>query len=97
MFVKGREGIYEEALLKVTQIAETEVNSPPTGLCPEAGMLGTRGATHLLSALPALVDASADQAGSVYCPESITAMRPQGLCCCTAGGVSTAVLTWPVI
>ena len=41
MFVKGREGIYEEALLKVTQIAEAEVNPPPTGLCPEAGMLAS--------------------------------------------------------
>lgn len=63
--MKGREGIYKEALLKVTQVAEGEVNPPPTGLCPEADMLGTRGATHLLSALPAVVDASADQAGSV--------------------------------
>lgn len=97
MFVKGKEGIYEEALLEITQIAEAEVNPPRTGLCPEAGMLATRGATDLLPALPVLVDASAGQAGSVYCPESITAVRPQGLCCSTAGRVSTAVLTWAVI
>lgn len=55
MFLKGREGGWERDLPKVTQAVVAEPD--PTGLCREAGTLAAQGAAHLLSALPALVDA----------------------------------------